>query len=131
MKIYTKIGKQHSIKKFLTLFFSEYKGNYLTNVETYSDIDCKDIQCSAKRYRSFDDMLLIVNTYYKNVSAEKLINILYNLNIKDKRVHVIYCNNINKVTLLFNNSYPTISNSDTNKGIGKYSQKELSEMIKF
>lgn len=134
MSIYVKYGRKKSIKEFLIEFFkSEKKPTYLIGVTTYQDSECTIQQCNDSRYRSFDDILELVNTFYKNVSAKKLINILHDLKPVDsknrlKKIYIFYCYDIKKSMILYT-SYGNISKSD-DKEKCKYSCNELIEMIK-
>ena len=115
MSIYVKHGRKKSIKEFLIEFFkSEKRNGCLTNVETFKDIECTQLQCDEGKYRSFDEILELVNTYYKNVSAKKLINILYNLQPTDskgniKKFYSLYCSTVEKSVLLYAYNFLNLS----------------------
>lgn len=135
MSIYVKYGRKKSIKEFLIEFFkSEKRNGYLTNVTTYKNSECTTVQCDEGKYRSFDEILELVNTYYKNVSAKKLINILYNLELINskgniKRFYSLYCRDVKKSVILYAFNYLNLS-SDNEKEKCKYSCLELKQMIK-
>jgi len=134
MSIYVKHGRKKSIKEFLIEFFkSEKRNSYLIGVTTYRNPECTIQQCDDNRYRSFDDILELVNNYYKNVSAKKLINILNDLKPIDsknilKKFHIFYCDDIHKSIILYTN-YGNLTKSDEKRKC-KYSCNELIEMIK-
>lgn len=129
-----KTWQKKNIKEFLIEFFkSEKKASFLIGVTTYKNPECTIQQCNDNRYRSFDEILELVNTYYKNVSAKKLINILNDLKLTDsknilKKFYIFYCDDIHKSVILYTN-YGSLTKSD-NKEKCKYSCNELIEMIK-
>lgn len=127
MAIYTKFGKQRTIKQFITLLFSnihiqEYKG-----VETYFDPECNKVQCKSNKYRSFDDVLECVNTYYKNITPKKLMSILCKMHINNNYFYTMYCGDIQKPVMLFYNNGQY--NNSIKKYNSKYSWNELYNMI--
>lgn len=102
--IYTKFGKKDSIQEFIFNLFSYINGYYLFSVETYSDKDCKIIQCHKNTYRSIDDLYKILNTYY-NISYEELLHYLLMTRIKVndsiKYPEFIFCGDTDLFTMCF------------------------------
>lgn len=133
--IYVKFGRQSTLKKFLTLLFSSNKVyTYLTCVETFSDEECTIRQCAESKYRSIEDLLEIVNTYYPTITIERLCKVLFSLKLNNSggqtvTIHTLSCDHIDKTTLLFT-PYSSINHS-TNKRKSKWSGKELFEMSKL
>jgi len=97
-------------------------------------------QCSARKYRSFDDILLICKTYFPSVKVETVFKKLLLLNntknnvLNDKlRQRFGYCGDIKRIRYIGN--YPSslyIFYSDTMsrvQGKSKYSWKDLFKMI--
>jgi hypothetical protein len=108
MAIYVKFAeesKPKTVREFLHKFFSSCKDQYLRNVTTYSDKECKILQCKANKYRSFDDIFELVKTYYPTVSIGTIFRILLTLNPKhDGTVYNLYmmsCSKIQKINCLY------------------------------
>ncbi len=111
MAIYLKnIKKPKSVRQLLGFLFSSYNGTTtVRNVITYSDPECKEVQCLANKYRSFDDILEICKTYFPNVGVKRVAKDLFNLRIKVKENEgnvylnpsLVVCNDINKGTIFF------------------------------
>jgi len=82
MAIYVKFEKPRTIKEFLKLFYntSSYSGNYRYASKTYFDIECEKLHCD-KSVRSFDDLLNLVQTYYKSTTPKILMFHLLTLKI--------------------------------------------------
>lgn len=97
-------------------------------------------QCSAGKYRSFDDILLICKTYFPSVKVETVFKKLLLLNntkssiLNDKlNQKFAYCGNIRRIRYISNysNSLENFySNAITrSQGESKYSWKDLFKMI--
>lgn len=133
MAIYVKIERQRTLKEFLTLLYSHPNNGYLTCIESFEDKLCTIKQCHAGKYRSIDEMLEIVNTYYPSITFKKLAKALHSLIIeKDNRTYKfysLYCDKINMTTTLFTTM--NCSHTDTQKRKSKYSAKEFYELSKL
>lgn len=137
MKIYTNFGRQKTLREFLIKLFSSESSNYRLNVETYHDEECKSLQCQRNKYRSFDDILDCVNTYYKNITPKCLIHTLLTLNIKNDKgqiccLHIGICSGIKRIRMLYypyplENTYS--SEIPCEKYNSKYSWIDLLEML--
>ena len=97
-------------------------------------------QCSAGKYRSFDDILLICKTYFPSVKVETVFEKLLLLNNTKSSVlndrlnqRFAYCGDIRRIRYVGNYSASLQSfYSDTivrNQGGSKYSWKDLFKMI--
>ncbi len=106
MKIYVDFEIPATLKEFLTLFFSYDNGYQCKSVKTYYDEACVDLQCEENKYRSFDDLFDIVNTYY-DVSEKELVQELIDLIIiKNDTKHYVYfsnCSDIKRITVFYYN----------------------------
>jgi hypothetical protein len=132
MAIYVNFKRSRSVKEFITLLYSYHNGSYLTSVETYSDKECTVVQCKKGKYRSIDEILEILQTYYPSLSIKKLIKSLYNTKIikdednKEYTFHSLHCFQIVKTTTLFT---PFPGNGCGGiKGISLYSPDQLNEI---
>jgi hypothetical protein len=129
MAIYVNFKRPRSVKEFITLLYSYHNGSYLTSVETYSNKECTVIQCKKGKYRSIDEILEILQTYYPSLSIKKLIKSLYDTKImrnednKEYTFHSIYCSQIVKTTTLFTSF--SSNGSSENKGNSLYSPDQL------
>lgn len=131
-KLYIKADRQPTISQFLLEVFSYNKEPYMTSVETYYDEECLKIQCKAGKYRSFNEIFILVKTYYKSITVVKLAKLLLEMEIKiDDRVYyryMMYCSDIHKPVILFTrfNQSSALSNL---KGDENYSWLELYNMV--
>lgn len=101
-----------TIEKILNLLTSY---PYITScINTYSDIECNNVQCWSGHIRSINDIAEIYNTY--NETEIELIDVLkeiYNYNVahpayngKNIIIGVCFCTTIDKIVLRYNSSYP-------------------------
>lgn len=130
--IYVNIKRQRYLKDFLTLLYSHPNGGYLTCINSFEDELCTITQCKAGKYRSIDELLEIVNTYYPSITFERLSKVIHSLIIEkdDKKFkfYSLYCSKENKTTTLFTKlkcNYNSIQ-----KGISTLSGKEFYELSK-
>lgn len=114
-KLYVKFKIPETLKEFLITFFFDDKKfkDYFTykpycSYDTYSDEECTKIQCYPCKMRSFDDLMLLANTYYPNTDAKTLMFEIMNLNHKNNHGLIYpmfyYCSDIHKSTLRFINT---------------------------
>jgi hypothetical protein len=134
MAIYVNIKKQRYLKDFLILLYSIHNDNgYLTCIESFKDELCTIKQCKANKYRSIDEILEIVNTYYPSITIKRLAKVLHNLIIKKNNYtyyfHSLYCSKVEKTTTLFT-KFKCDFTSKT-KGYSKLSSKEFYELSKL
>lgn len=133
-KIYVNFEIPETIPEFLAKFFScTHMNDRRTNVETFSDEACTTLQCSAGRFRSFDDVLILVNTYYPETSPKDLMHILLSLDLKTKAGRQLYlhmgdCSTIQRIRMLFYHERPT-NVFMSSKLQSKYSWQELLAML--
>lgn len=141
MAIYLKGDKPKDLFDLLSKLFSiefqigTYK--YLKAVETYNDENCTTIQCDRNKYRSFDDVLEIVNTYFPEIKIEELIIFLLSKKIKDNyNLLLTSCGSMHRTRLLYMTSKPYPNNygqSESPFTVPKYNSKyswgELLNMI--
>lgn len=144
-KIYLAKGiRVKNLKDLLTKLLICEDHNMASNLRTYYRIkDIEIIQCHKYKYRSFDDILLIAQTYYPKVKVEtvfKTLLLLNNEKFKDKKtisedslipITLSFCNTINRIRFI--NTSSRIRNFTnllgSTKGKSKYSWKELFKMI--
>lgn len=135
MAIYLKIEKPKTIEELLLQLFT-FKGHYHTGTTTYLDEACTQIQCEENKWRSFDDVYELVNTYFPNTDEKEVMRQLLILPLKkdngiDLYPYFAFCNKINMCTLMV---YPSsgANNKDSltkTKGVGKYAWGDLLEMF--
>lgn len=133
--IYVNFKKPRTLREFLTKFFDYHKSDNSARlcVKTYTDSECKFVQCAENKYRSFDNILECVNTYFPKVTAKELIHELLTLNLKTKTGAQLYlrmanCSTINKIRCWYgiNTSSDVLLVSRLGS---QYSWKELLEML--
>ena len=87
MNIYLKLTEQpETIEELLKALFSvaANHNDRLLNIETYYDKECTKIQCIRAKFRSFEDIFDIVNTYFPNTSEEDVMKSLLFLKLKSR-----------------------------------------------
>jgi hypothetical protein len=136
MKIYTKFGLQSTINDFIKELFSSWNGNYMLNVETYSDPDCTQIQCYKNKYRSFDDVFDCINTYYPDTPPEKVMHELLVADIKkpdeeQMYLHIGTCSGIQRIRMLYVKKSNRSYGLDLNKYNSKWSWRELFDKLEL
>lgn len=84
LKIYIEGEKPKTVRELLKRLFSHLYINGLAykSAGTFYDSKCTRIQCYANKFRSFEDVLALVNTYFPTVSYKTLMKILLTLDIK-------------------------------------------------
>lgn len=106
MAIYLKLEeKPKTIKDLLTKLYSNLCVESMKTIKTYSNPECTNTQCMPNRYRSLDDIVEIVNTYFPKATEKEIFLELFNLNfiIKDGKARLmpIDCDEIDKPTMFY------------------------------
>jgi hypothetical protein len=109
MKLYVKIKRRTKVKDFIADLFTygiskdAIKDRVILKVmvPSYYDKKLTKEQCGIVSYRSFDDLLLIVKTYYPSYTAKKLIKLLFSFNIYERTFYMVTCYGIRKPTCCF------------------------------
>jgi hypothetical protein len=113
-KLYVKFKIPETLKEFLITFFfddrkfkDEFEYRQYYSYETYSDEKCTQVQCYAGKMRSFDDLIILANTYYPNTDEKTLMLEIMNLDYRGRYGLIYpmfyYCSDIHKSTLKFIN----------------------------
>lgn len=132
MAIYVKFAEEKKPKTvlgFLNLFYSRVIGNYCVLGQfTYHDKECKLIQDNNK-YRSFDDLLDLIQTYYPSTKPSKLMHYLLILKIElpgggVSKPHLGFCSQMGRIRYIpwFCSHYSGIKKKMTKS---KYTWQEL------
>ena len=143
MAIYVKFAeekKPKSIKEFLTKFFSHRTEHIFQNVETFNDKECTKTQCYRDKIRSFDEVLDLVQTYYKTATPKNVFKTLLDLVITDDQgrkyyLYMMSCSGIQRINLLYYRGREALSQTKYKHICGnpryysKYDWKELFAMI--
>lgn len=75
-KLYIKFEKPRTVLEFLKIFYCiKPSSNIMKAVPTYYDRECTKVQCN-KYWRGFDDMFILIKTYYPTISKQKFLKIL-------------------------------------------------------
>jgi hypothetical protein len=110
-KLYVTFEIPKTIREFLILFYFDKKTFreefvYRSSVShrTYSDKECKVLQCYESKIRSFDDLMILVNTYYPDTDAKTLMLEILNLDYREEKNKLLYpmfyyCSDVHKSTL--------------------------------
>lgn len=142
MNIYLKLDKKpKTIRQLLLkLFSAEQPGNsHITAVETYYDKECKHVQCTSPRSRSFDDVLDICKTYFPKTNPKIVFKnlILLNPDFKNGEKTQMYfgnCGTINRIKFYYvTNDTKKVSAytpfNCTNKLGSRFSWQDLTDML--
>lgn len=103
MKIYVNFEKPRTAKEFLKKFYYSENGPFLKANATYKDENCKFLQCPKNRMRSFDDLLVLIKTYYPSYNAKKLMHLLLTIDYGYEKNFMPYfanCAEIQKIRYL-------------------------------
>jgi hypothetical protein len=80
MNIYVKFKKPKTVKEFLYTFFCTERIGY--GCTTYNDEACTSIQCYNDKMRSFDEVYLMVKTYFPIATRRRVIHEILTLDYK-------------------------------------------------
>ena len=114
MAIYVKFAekkKPMTVLKFLKLFYSRNINSYYASGHyTYYDKECKNLQ-DSHNWRSFDDLLELIQTYYPSIKPVKLMHYLLvlRLNLANgslSKPHLGVCGEMGKIRYI---PYATIN----------------------
>jgi hypothetical protein len=131
--IYVNFKAPKLISEFIKELYSKHVDNYgprrAKTVETYTTSDCDQIQCKDNSFRSFTDVLEIVQTYYPKCTERKLFRILFKVKIffkeeKQSRMYfrMFFCPAMNKIRI-------TYTEKDVGQGEEKGSENYYSQRI--
>lgn len=111
------------------------------NPTTYYSNTEHEIQCTANRNRSFDDLLLLAKHYFPDTTIKDVVKVYYEFNKKNKEGYgflVMYCPNIEKPVIakgVHPKSYRSILNMFSNlnngevKGNSEYSKRDIMNIV--
>ena len=80
-KLYVTFNSPPTVKEFLEQFYSRPCMSRVHGVATYLDKSCTVIQCQPAKYRSLDDLFILVKTYYPTCTLEELVNLLFTVKL--------------------------------------------------
>jgi hypothetical protein len=89
-KLYVKFKKPKTIVQFIKLFYSNLMKNHGTcyAVTTYYDKECKKLHCD-RNWRGFDDLLILVKTYYPSTNEKILLKRLLDIVILKYNLEIV------------------------------------------
>lgn len=118
----------------MKLYINKYD-TYAKSDYTYMDKECSKYQCEAGRYRSFDDLLELAQTYFPEVTPAELMHTLLVTDIRDIKNNELYlymgnCSTIKRVRIIYSTSEEACyQDRNCNKYDSKYSWMELLKML--
>lgn len=128
--IYLKLKQEpKTIEELLTELFS-HKSNSgdIKSVETYKDKEYTIIDCDEDKYRSVDDLVEIVQTYFPDATPKEIFRTLIELKIyyddDTYRLCMLNCDKINRPTMSFSKR-DTIWGFDDDDDENEYFTNEL------
>lgn len=132
--IYLKIEKPETISELLIALFQHSEGHYYVGTTTYSDEKCEVIQCENGKWRSFDDVYEIINTYFPGTDEKEIMHQILTTDFKRRITlyypYFVFCSKIQKSTMIL---YPHIYSNSTQftykKVDSKYCWGELFELL--
>lgn len=102
MLIYVKFEIPKTPREFIKKLFSHTAlADRITCVETYSDSECKTVQCLAGKVRSFDEIFFCTKTYFKDITTKEVLHILLTLDVGTFYPYFKKCGNINRINMLY------------------------------
>lgn len=136
MNIYLKKFKDkdpESIHELLVALFSYAESqDRLTSCTTYKDKACTTVQTPCNRFRSFDEVEMIVQTYFPEVTDPSVVmKELLGLNLYNGGTKLYFsmglCSTINRIRILYYIHKTPLINKD--KYLSKYSWVDLMERL--
>lgn len=122
-KIYVNFKDFNTVPEFLKKLLSF--GSSSRGVKTYFDEECTLVQCKSNRTRSFDDIFILVNTYF-TISEEDLLKELLVLHLGKKNPYMYTCSDIGKDVICYLKDISVWSGLFTFSGYkSTYTWKEL------
>ncbi len=134
MALYVKFKKPRTIKEFLIEFYKNTDYGCGTAGVTYFDVECTKIHCS-KSYRSFDDLLELVQTYYPSTTPKRMIYHLITLKILNPKTnrmfvpHLGVCAGMGRIRYIPYPDWNCSSYLTKQMGQSKYTWKELLSLL--
>lgn len=137
MALYVRFAQQErprTVREFLRKYYNNQVDPYLAKGhDTYFDPECRRVHCT-RMYRSFDDLLDLVNTYYPSIKPLKLMHYLLTTKIplrgenKFAKPHLGTCNGMGRIRFIpYNQSnYDHIDHRMPNS---RFTWKELLEPL--
>jgi hypothetical protein len=131
MKLYCKeINRKRTVK--------EYIFEYLEKCSPATYTESGLLQCNKGKNRSVEDLYYIVKTTYPSIYFKKYINYLYKVLKENKFAMILYCDDIDKVTIYkikplsirYSIFSDCIEGTSTKKNC-KYSISDLKKLIKY
>lgn len=133
MALYVKFAQQErpkTVRQFIRKYYSNHVDPYLAKGhDTYFDPECKRIHCT-RMYRSFDDLLDLVNTYYPSIKPLKLMHYLLTTKIplqginRFAKPHLGTCNGMGRIRFIPYNQH-SLDGFKTRMPNSKYTWEEL------
>jgi len=137
--IYVKFKPPKLISEFIKLLYNCHTDVYgpkrAKAQKTYKNPECTELQCRDNSFRSFYDLLEIINTYYPYCTAEKLFRILFKVKLyykenKDQRMYfrMWHCEQMQKIRITFTEEGPFAQKKDfydSKKGKDNYNWPDL------
>lgn len=117
MSIYIEGETPQTLRELLKRLFNYKYDGMVKTVATYYDQNCTDEQCDEDRYRSFDDVLELTQTYFPQITKEELIRTLISLDIIDAVGRKMYffmssCSDIRRVVIYYHYSSCSYQQAD-------------------
>lgn len=143
--IYLKLKKKpKTISELLHELFSYHPedSDTFSSVKTYTDPECKTLECGQGRYRSLDAIVEIARTYFPEATEKEiflaLINLKYNAydeyydETTEYKIQFISCHDIYKPTVYFTDA-PCYSVYDSNIKLknSNYSWLDFMKILDF
>lgn len=131
MAIYAKVRDPKNLRDLLKQLFSIFIDDDVSIIETFYDKEFTRSQCQAGRWRSFDDLLEICETYFPKTTAKELFATLLNLDIHDQydrqcNLIMMHCEGIDRINMIYSADYVKYSEAiSLNQYDSEYSWKDL------
>ena len=97
MKLYINNEEVLKHKDDLYEFVKTYYEEYTPATYTKEDCNLNSLQCTKGKYRSFQDMLYLCQTYFPD-TTDKQLAVVWRQLYKNKIIDVLWCYDIHKVT---------------------------------
>lgn len=128
--LYSTIPKKDTILEFIDAFYSFYKDHYSKKAHaTFLDKECTKKHCASCKWRSFDDLYLVVKSVYPEITEKELMHnlVIYDSGKYRMNFGVCFGTGITRVMPYTKGAEFNIHDKKGSKS--KYSVRELFELI--
>lgn len=110
-KIYLKLKSVPTDPRELLVLLYSFPASdtYLKSIATWKNKECTSYQCDTNRYRSFNDISHVLETYFPEITEKEILKLLMTTQVKNGNFLLLpyfcYCGDIRSIRFWFVNRY--------------------------